>query len=100
VNLVHNAIKYTQPGGGIVVSLRQEASNVVFSVRDTGSGIAPDVLPRIFERFYKGDRARSGGGTGLGLSIARHIVEAHGGRIWAESEVNEGSTFCFTLPIT
>lgn len=63
-------------------------------------GIAPESLPRIFERFYKADRARTGGGTGLGLSIARHLVEAHEGRIWAESTPGEGSTFYFSLPIT
>jgi two-component system, OmpR family, phosphate regulon sensor histidine kinase PhoR len=71
---------------------------VRFSVRDTGAGIPEDILPRIFERFYKADRARSGGGTGLGLSIARHMVEAHGGKIWAESAENQGSTFSFTIP--
>ena len=62
-------------------------------------GIAPDQLPHIFERFYKADRARSGGGTGLGLSICRHIVDAHGGKIWAESVENEGSDFYFSLPV-
>jgi two-component system phosphate regulon sensor histidine kinase PhoR len=72
---------------------------VVFTVKDTGTGIAPDLLPRIFERFYKVDRSRSSGGTGLGLSIARHMVEAHGGHIWAESEVGKGSTFNFSLPV-
>jgi two-component system phosphate regulon sensor histidine kinase PhoR len=100
VNLIHNAIKFTQPGGEIVISAALENDRVVFSVHDTGVGIAPDVLPRIFERFYKVDRARSSGGTGLGLSIARHIVEAHGGRIWADSIVNVGSTFFFTLPVS
>lgn len=99
VNLIHNAIKATRPGGEISVSAAYQDKQVVFSIRDTGAGIPPDVLPRIFERFYKVDRARSGGGTGLGLSIARHIIEAHGGRIWAESIVSVGSTFYFTLPI-
>ena len=61
--------------------------------------VAADALPRIFERFYKADRSRSGGGTGLGLSIARHLVEAHGGRIWAESEIGRGSTFSFSIPL-
>jgi two-component system phosphate regulon sensor histidine kinase PhoR len=78
-----------------------------FFVRDTGIGIRPEELPRIFERFYKADRARSksdfigpgGGGTGLGLAIARHVVEAHGGRVTAESTVGQGSTFTFTLPL-
>lgn len=101
VNLIHNAIKFTPPGGEIVISARRDENNVnlvVFSVRDTGAGIPPEVLPRIFERFYKVDRARSGGGTGLGLSIARHIVEAHGGRIWAESDLGRGSIFFFSIP--
>jgi two-component system phosphate regulon sensor histidine kinase PhoR len=68
-------------------------------VHDTGLGIPADDLPRIFERFYKIDRARSGGGTGLGLSISRHLVEAHGGKIWAESLEGRGSTFFFTIPL-
>ena len=99
VNLIHNAVKFTRPGGEIVVSARQEGSEMVFSIRDTGVGIAPEDLGRIFERFYKADRSRSSRGTGLGLSIARHTVESHGGRIWAESEVGQGSTFYFTLPL-
>jgi two-component system phosphate regulon sensor histidine kinase PhoR len=106
VNLLHNAIKFT-PSGDVTASARQEGESVIFSVRDTGAGISADDLPRIFERFYKTDRARShsgnggstGGGTGLGLSIARHIVEAHGGRIWAESEEGRGSTFFFSIPV-
>ncbi len=98
VNLIHNAVKFTRPGGEIVVSARPEGSEMVFSIRDTGVGIAPEDLERIFERFYKADRSRSSRGTGLGLSIARHTVESHGGRIWAESEVGQGSTFYFTLP--
>ena len=72
---------------------------MIFSVRDTGVGIPAEVLPRIFERFFKADRSRSGGGTGLGLSIAKHIIQAHGGRIWAESVEGEGSTFYFALPV-
>lgn len=98
VNLLHNAIKFTPPGGQITVSLRRESGWVIFQVKDSGVGISPEALPRIFERFYKADRARSGGGTGLGLSIARHLVEAHGGRIWAESAPSEGSTFFISLP--
>ncbi len=98
VNLIHNAVKFTQPGGEVVVSARSEGAFVQVSVRDSGAGIPEDDLPRIFERFYKADRARSGGGTGLGLSIARHIVDAHGGRIWAESMEGRGSTFHFTIP--
>ncbi|HEY9075582.1 MAG TPA: ATP-binding protein [Anaerolineaceae bacterium] len=99
VNLIHNAIKFTPPGGEITVSARQEGRMVVFGVRDTGVGIAPEDLPRIFERFYKADRARSGGGTGLGLSIARHLIEGHGGTIWAQSVPGQGSTFSFSLPV-
>lgn len=99
VNLLHNAIKFTPPGGDITVSAYQQEQVVVFVVRDTGTGIDSETLPRIFERFYKSDPARSGGGTGLGLSIARHLVEAHGGRIWAESEPDAGSVFFFSLPL-
>ena len=97
VNLLHNAVKFTHPGGTIAISAYPADSEVVFSIKDTGVGISSDDLPRIFERFYKADRARSGGGTGLGLSIARHMVEAHGGRIWAESELGKGSCFYFSL---
>jgi two-component system phosphate regulon sensor histidine kinase PhoR len=99
VNLVHNAVKFTGPGGEVVLSARADGEFVCFAVRDTGRGIPSDDLPRIFERFYKADRARSGGGTGLGLSICRHLVEAHGGRIWAESEEGRGSTFFFSIPM-
>ena len=98
VNLIHNAIKFTPPGGEISIHVSQNENNVVFVVRDTGVGISADALPRIFERFYKADRSRSGGGTGLGLSICRHLVEAHGGKIWAESEPGKGSSFYFSLP--
>ncbi len=99
VNLIHNAIKFTRPGGEVVLRAQTEAGFVRFSVEDTGTGIPEDDLERIFERFYKADRARSGGGTGLGLSISRHLVEAHGGRIWAESTEGQGSTFTFTIPV-
>lgn len=109
VNLVHNAIKFTPLGGKITIGtvLHAKDSTQCFFVRDTGVGIRSEELHRIFERFYKTDRARAkvgfigpgGGGTGLGLSIARHIVEAHGGHIWAESTLGEGSTFTFTLPL-
>jgi two-component system phosphate regulon sensor histidine kinase PhoR len=99
INLLHNAIKFTPPGGTITVNGWEDKNTVVFSVKDTGIGIAPADLERIFERFYKTDRARSSGGTGLGLSISRHLVEAHNGRIWAESEPGKGSVFYFALPI-
>ena len=108
VNLVHNAIKFTPSGGSVVIGTRSyDGSTQAFFVRDTGVGIPPEDLPRIFERFYKVNRARSkadfigpgGGGSGLGLAIARHVVEAHGGRIKAESTPGQGSTFTFTLPV-
>jgi two-component system phosphate regulon sensor histidine kinase PhoR len=98
-NLVHNAVKFTPPGGQVTLSAEPVGEEMVISVRDTGVGIPADDLPRIFERFYKADRARYGGGTGLGLSIARHIVQAHGGRIWAESAEGRGSSFYFSLPL-
>jgi len=98
VNLIHNAIKFTPPGGSIQVRAWAQDKDVVLAIADTGTGIADEDLQRIFERFYKADRARSGGGTGLGLSIARHLVESHGGRIWAESEVGKGSTFFIAIP--
>jgi two-component system, OmpR family, phosphate regulon sensor histidine kinase PhoR len=105
-NLVHNAIKFTLPPGKITMHAAVETHNdvraVVISVKDTGVGIPARDLPRIFERFYKSDRARtrSQGGTGLGLAIARHIVEAHHGRIWAASKEGKGSVFYFTLPVS
>jgi two-component system phosphate regulon sensor histidine kinase PhoR len=97
-NIVHNAIKFTLSGGQVTLSAQPVGEEVIISVHDTGVGIPADDLPRIFERFYKADRARSGGGTGLGLSIARHIIQAHGGRIWAESVESKGSTFYAALP--
>jgi two-component system phosphate regulon sensor histidine kinase PhoR len=110
VNLVHNAIKFTPSGGLVVIGTRRQPEGTMqsFFVRDTGVGIAPEDLPRIFERFYKVSQSRvrgnfvgpGGGGSGLGLAIARHVVEAHGGRIFATSEPGKGSTFTFTLPIT
>jgi two-component system phosphate regulon sensor histidine kinase PhoR len=98
-NLVHNAVKFTPPGGHVSVWAERTGNEIVIRVQDTGVGIPSDDLPRIFERFYKADRARSGGGTGLGLAIARHIVQAHGGRIWVESVEGQGSTFYFSLPL-
>jgi two-component system phosphate regulon sensor histidine kinase PhoR len=100
VNIIHNAIKFTPSGGRITISAKVKDTDILVSVSDTGVGIPPDDLPRIFERFYKADKSRSGGGTGLGLAIAKHIVEAHRGRIWAESVEGRGSSFNFTLPLT
>jgi len=98
VNLIHNAVKFTRPGGSVTLLAEAGEGLVRFAVRDTGIGIPAEDLPRVFERFYKIDRARSSGGTGLGLSIARHLVESHGGKIWVESLEGRGSTFWFSLP--
>ena len=97
-NLVHNGIKFTPPGGKVTITAAPVGDEVIISIRDTGVGIPADDLPRIFERFYKADRARSGGGTGLGLAIAKHIILAHGGRIWVESVEGKGSIFHIALP--
>jgi len=99
INLIHNAIKFTPPNGTITVKAEYDDSRIIFSVKDTGVGIEPENLRRIFERFYKADKARSGGGTGLGLSISKHMINAHGGKIWVESAFGEGSTFKFSLPL-
>ena len=99
INLIHNAIKFTEPGGKIKLSASRENNQIIFGIQDTGVGIPSNELERIFERFYKSDRSRSSGGTGLGLSIAKHIIEAHGGNIWAESDPGEGSKFYFSIPI-
>lgn len=101
-NLVHNAIKYTAEGGCITVSASRQADMVEVSVRDTGVGIPEKDIPRIFERFYKADRARQrneAAGTGLGLAIAKHIVQVHGGDISVQSREGQGSVFYFTLPV-
>lgn len=100
VNLVDNAIKYTHSGGSVHVALARENDEVCVHVSDTGIGIMQQDLSRIFERFYRVDKARSRetGGTGLGLSIVKHIVESHGGHVMVESEFNRGSTFTIALP--
>jgi signal transduction histidine kinase len=102
-NLLSNAIRHTPESGSIECRLTRDtnAKQVMFVVSDTGSGIPPQALPHIFERFYRADssRSRAGGGTGLGLSIAKQLVELHGGRIWAESEPGKGTRVAFALPI-
>ncbi|MBT9165137.1 MAG: Sensor histidine kinase WalK [candidate division WS2 bacterium] len=97
VNLIHNSIKFTVSGGSVFVEGYSDDSFAYISIIDTGVGIPQEELSRIFERFYKVDRSRSGEGTGLGLAIARHIIHAHGGKIWAQSEEGKGSIFTFTL---
>jgi two-component system, OmpR family, phosphate regulon sensor histidine kinase PhoR len=99
-NLIDNAMKYGRSGSRIVLGARPARRGIEFYVQDFGAGIPSEHLPRLFERFYRVDKARSreSGGTGLGLAIAKHIMLAHGGSIRAESELNHGSTFLFTLP--
>jgi histidine kinase len=102
LNLLGNALQYTPPGGQVMVSAEPDQGAVVVRTADSGIGIAPEDLPHLFERFYRADKSRSraGGGSGIGLTIARHLVEAHGGRIWAESAgPGKGSVFTFTLPL-
>jgi two-component system phosphate regulon sensor histidine kinase PhoR len=101
INLLDNAIKYTPEGGRVMISaIEKDQREIQFSINDTGIGIPKEDIPRIFERFYRVDKGRSqeSGGTGLGLSIVKHLVQAHGGSIWVESQIGKGSTFYFTLP--
>jgi len=97
-NLLDNAIKYSPPGGTVAVSVHDEGELAALSVRDSGPGIAPHDLPRVFERFYKGDASRAGAGVGLGLAIVKHLVRAHGGTAEAQSVVGEGATFTVRFP--
>jgi len=98
VNLINNAIKFTPEGGAVRVIARRDSGGVTIEVIDNGAGIEPQDLPRVFERFYKADRARRAGGTGLGLAVVKHTAEAHGGRVEVESRLGEGSTFRIWLP--
>ena len=100
-NLVENAIKYGRGKGTVTVGARAvDGGQVEVFVKDDGPGIPPEALERLFERFYRVDKARSReqGGTGLGLAIVKHIVQSHGGRVWATSELGHGATFSFVLP--
>ena len=98
-NILHNAIKFTHPGGKILVSTTLDGDSVITRITDTGIGISKRDLPHIFERFFKADRSRASGGTGLGLAIAKHTIQIHGGKIWVETEEGRGSTFSFSLPV-
>jgi len=100
VNLVDNAVKYSPEGSAVEVTLAEAAGEIVISVIDHGPGVPREHLPRLFERFYRVDKARSRdlGGTGLGLAIVKHIAQAHGGRVSVDSRVGEGSTFRIHLP--
>jgi heavy metal sensor kinase len=99
-NLVSNAIHYNRPGGSVRVKVAGDSGAAVLTVADNGVGIAAEDLPHVFERFYRADksRTRTTGGAGLGLAIAKQLVEAHGGKIWVQSEQGRGATFSFTLP--
>ena len=99
-NLVSNALRYTPPGGSVFIQAERLPGMVVVTIRDTGEGIAPEDLPHVFERFYRGEKSRSraSGGAGLGLAIVKGIVEAHGGTISVKSIPEAGTDFTFTLP--
>ena len=97
-NLIGNATKFTQPGGHIVVRVEAKNDEVMFFVTDTGVGIAPDILPHVFDRFWQATTRARRLGAGLGLPITKGIVDAHGGRIGVDSEVGRGTTFFFTIP--
>jgi two-component system sensor histidine kinase VicK len=99
-NILSNAVKYTPEGGEITIEGKEESDSVIISIQDTGPGIKKEALGRIFDKFYRGDDtvSRRKTGSGLGLSIAKGIVEAHGGKIWVESEDGKGSRFSFSLP--
>jgi two-component system phosphate regulon sensor histidine kinase PhoR len=96
---VHNAIKFNNPAGKVIISTTFHNESAIVSVSDTGMGISKEDLPHIFERFYKADKARSQGGSGLGLAIAKHTIQAHGGNISVKSEEGKGTTITFDLPL-
>jgi len=98
-NLVHNAIKFNNPGGKVTITTTFDNESAIVSMSDTGIGISKEDLPHIFERFYKADKARSQGGSGLGLAIAKHTIQAHGGSISVKSEEGKGTTITFDLPL-
>jgi two-component system, OmpR family, sensor histidine kinase KdpD len=99
VNLGENALKYAPPGTEVTLATRQVPGAIELSVRDTGQGISPKDVPHLFDKFFRAEKTGRVPGTGIGLAIAKGLVEAHGGRIWVESRVGEGTTFRFTLPL-
>lgn len=99
INLLGNAMKFSDPGSSVAVKAESRKGELFFQVADQGIGIPEEAIPHLFERFYRAEDKMVRGGAGLGLYISKQIIEAHGGRIWAESKVNEGSTFSFTLPL-
>jgi signal transduction histidine kinase len=101
-NLVENAVKYTPKGGGVTINLLSDADSLTFAVRDSGIGIQPQDMKRLFEKFFRGTHreALAQRGTGLGLAIVKSIAERHGGKVWAESELGVGSTFFLQVPLT
>jgi two-component system phosphate regulon sensor histidine kinase PhoR len=98
-NLIHNAIKFNRIDGSVTITTASDDKTVTVQVIDTGIGISKEDLLHVFERFYKADKSRTNRGSGLGLAIAKHTIEAHGGRIWVQSEEGKGSTFSFTIPV-
>jgi len=99
INLLSNAIKFNDPGGNVNFKAERRNGEILFEVSDNGIGISEDAMKHLFERFYRAEDKLARGGTGLGLYITKQIIEAHGGRVWVESKIGEGSTFSFTLPI-
>jgi two-component system phosphate regulon sensor histidine kinase PhoR len=101
MSLIHNAIKFTADGGSVDVRTRRDERGVLVEVQDNGSGIPPNEIPKVFDTFRQldGSSTRKWGGLGIGLAMAKHIVEQHGGRIWAESEEGKGALFSFVLPV-
>jgi signal transduction histidine kinase len=101
-NLVENALKYTPEGGSVTINASTMDNSLIFSIADNGIGVSPDDLPRLFEKFYRGSQreARAQHGTGLGLAIVRSIAERHGGRVWVDSKLGQGSMFYLQIPLT
>jgi len=101
INMLFNAIKYTPSGGTVTLRVSEKGGFLEIDIEDTGMGIPPEELPKVFDEFYRASNARvtERDGTGLGLSIAKQVIERHGGNIWAKSHLGQGSTFSYTLPV-